>query len=102
MDLLQHHTAVTQDINRTPDALFGSHLKYVKGHRLPSQFVDKLYVAGILCFAYGQEAIPVDRQLTMFIGGATVSREEVDRMYDWRKNPPMALPHWICLVGRKV
>ena len=36
------------------------------------------------------------------INGLRADREEVDRMYDWRKNPPMALPHWICLVGRKV
>ena len=36
------------------------------------------------------------------IGGATVSREEVDRMYDWTRNPRMALPHWFCLVGRKI
>lgn len=36
------------------------------------------------------------------INGLRASREEVDRMYDWRENPSMALPHWICLVGRKV
>ena len=61
MNLLQHQPAVTQDIKRTPDALFGPHLKYVKGHCLPFHFVDKLYVAGILCLAYGQEAVPIDR-----------------------------------------
>ncbi len=36
------------------------------------------------------------------INGVIVSREEVDRMYDWKENPRMALPNWICLVGRKI
>ena len=36
------------------------------------------------------------------INGVGVSREEVDRMYDWRENPRMALPSWFCLVGRKI
>lgn len=36
------------------------------------------------------------------INGVSVSREEVDRMYDWKENPRMALPNWICLVGRKI
>lgn len=36
------------------------------------------------------------------INGVRASREEVDKMYDWRENPRMALPNWICLVGRKM
>ena len=36
------------------------------------------------------------------LDGVRASRDEVDKMYDWRENPRMALPNWICLVGRKV
>lgn len=36
------------------------------------------------------------------IKGLQVDKEEVDKMYDWRENPRMALPNWICLVGRKI
>lgn len=35
------------------------------------------------------------------VNGAKPSKEEVDRMYDWRQNPEMALPNWMCLVGKK-
>ncbi len=35
------------------------------------------------------------------IGGKRASREEVDRMYDWRQNPAMGLPAWMCLVSEK-
>lgn len=35
------------------------------------------------------------------IRGVKVSREEVDRMYDWRQNPAIALPQWMCIAGRK-
>ena len=35
------------------------------------------------------------------INGISVTKEEVDKMYDWRENPRMGLPNWFCLVGRK-
>lgn len=35
------------------------------------------------------------------INGVRASREEVDRMYDWRTNPEMAIPQWMCMVSRK-
>lgn len=35
------------------------------------------------------------------VRGVQVSREEVDRMYDWKQNPTMALPQWMCIVGKK-
>ncbi len=35
------------------------------------------------------------------IRGMRVSREEVDRMYDWKENPRMALPNWVCAVGQR-
>ena len=35
------------------------------------------------------------------VNGVTVTKEEVDRMYDWRENPYMGLPSWLCMVGRK-
>ena len=35
------------------------------------------------------------------VNGKRVSREEVDRMYDWRQNPVMGLPAWMCLVSEK-
>ena len=33
--------------------------------------------------------------------GATATREEVDRMHDWRENPMAALPTWISVAARK-
>ena len=33
--------------------------------------------------------------------GATATREEVDRMYDWQNNPMAALPNWISIVANK-
>jgi len=33
--------------------------------------------------------------------GATATREEVDRMHDWRNNPMAALPNWLSMVARK-
>lgn len=41
--------------------------------------------------------IPVEAQ----VKGVTATREEVDRMYDWRHNPAAALPNYMCMVGRK-
>ena len=35
------------------------------------------------------------------IRGVRVSPEEVDRMYDWRENPAMCLPAWLCLASQK-
>ena len=35
------------------------------------------------------------------IRGLKVDKEEVDRMYDWKQNPRMALPSWLCVVGKK-
>lgn len=35
------------------------------------------------------------------VNGVTVDPAEVDRMYDWRQNPGMALPAWMCVVCRK-
>jgi len=34
--------------------------------------------------------------------GAAATREEVDRMYDWRYNPMAALPNWISIAAKKV
>ena len=33
--------------------------------------------------------------------GATATRAEVDRMYDWHNNPMAALPNWISIVAKK-
>ncbi len=33
--------------------------------------------------------------------GKDPSREEIDRMYNWRINSQMALLHWLCAVGKK-
>lgn len=33
--------------------------------------------------------------------GVTAAAEEVDRMYDWRSNPMMALPNWISIAAKK-
>lgn len=33
--------------------------------------------------------------------GVTLPREEVDRLYDWRQNPEMALPAWLVWAARK-
>lgn len=35
------------------------------------------------------------------VHGLKVSREEVDRMHDWRQNPAAALPNWLCITGMK-
>lgn len=35
------------------------------------------------------------------VKGVKVEPEEVDRMYDWRRNPGMALPQWLCIVCEK-
>ncbi len=35
------------------------------------------------------------------VGGRRPSREEVDAMYDWHKNPVAALPEMIAFAGRK-
>lgn len=35
------------------------------------------------------------------VNGVKVAKEEVDRMYDWRQNPSMALPQWMCIVCEK-
>ncbi len=35
------------------------------------------------------------------IRGIRVSKEEVDKMYDWKENPRMGLPNWLCVVGEK-
>ncbi len=34
--------------------------------------------------------------------GVTATREEVDRMHDWRTNPMAALPNWLCAAAVKV
>lgn len=36
------------------------------------------------------------------VNGISISKDEVDRMYDWEENPRMALPSWFCLVGRTI
>lgn len=33
--------------------------------------------------------------------GVKFSKDEVDRMYDWRMNPSIGLPNWLCVIGRK-
>lgn len=35
------------------------------------------------------------------VNGVTVDPAEVDRLYDWRQNPSMALPAWMCVVCEK-
>lgn len=35
------------------------------------------------------------------VSGVKVPREEVDRLYDWRQNPAMAIPQWLCIVCEK-
>lgn len=35
------------------------------------------------------------------IQGQEFSREAADPMYDWKQNPYLALPQWLCLVGKK-
>lgn len=35
------------------------------------------------------------------VNGRSVSREEVDEMYDWHKNPSAALPEMIAFAGRR-
>ncbi|MBQ9944760.1 MAG: class I SAM-dependent methyltransferase [Clostridia bacterium] len=35
------------------------------------------------------------------VKGVKVDAEDVDRMYDWRQNPAMAIPQWLCVVCRK-
>jgi len=36
-----------------------------------------------------------------YVNGVTATKEEVDRMHDWRHNPSVALPNWLGLVARK-
>lgn len=35
------------------------------------------------------------------VNGVKVPKEEVDRLYDWRQNPTMAIPQWLCIVCEK-
>jgi len=35
------------------------------------------------------------------LNGATATKEEVDRMHDWRNNPVAALPNWISIAAKK-
>jgi SAM-dependent methyltransferase len=35
------------------------------------------------------------------LSGVRLSREEVDKGYDWRENPLMGLPQWLCALSRK-
>lgn len=35
------------------------------------------------------------------IRGIRADQAEVDRMYDWKENPYMGLPSWLCVVGKK-
>ena len=35
------------------------------------------------------------------VKGVTVSKEEVDRMYNWEYNPGIAIPTWLSIVGKK-
>lgn len=35
------------------------------------------------------------------VKGVTATKEEVDRMHDWKYNPIAALPNWMCAVGIK-
>ena len=35
------------------------------------------------------------------VNGVKVDPQEVDSMYDWRRNPTMAIPQWLCVVCRK-
>ncbi len=61
MDRIDNNSAITQNIKCTLDTFFGSHLKYIKGHRFPLHFVDKIYITRILCFAYRQKALAINR-----------------------------------------
>ena len=38
---------------------------------------------------------------TQALSGVKLSREEVDKGYDWRENPIMGLPQWLCVMGQK-
>ncbi len=35
------------------------------------------------------------------VNGVSATKEEVDRMHDWRNNPMAALPNFVCLVAKK-
>lgn len=35
------------------------------------------------------------------LSGVRLSREEVDKGYDWRENPLMGLPQWLCILSQK-
>lgn len=45
---------------------------------------------------------PFGMRMEDIVNGVRMDKEAVDKMYDWRENPYMGLPSWICLVGRKI
>lgn len=47
-------------------------------------------------------AYPFWLSLEDAVKGVKVDKEDVDRMYDWRQNPTMAIPQWLCVVCRKM
>ena len=69
--------------------------------------VNAMLDAG-LCMAHMEEMFdekdydwPFWLPLEDILNGATATREEVDRMHDWRENPVAALPNWISIAAKK-
>lgn len=60
MNCINNNATVTQNIKCTMNTLFGSHLKYIKGHCFPSHFVNKRYITRIFCFADCQKAFAIN------------------------------------------
>ena len=61
LNFMNHNAALTQNIKRTLNSLFGSHLKYIKSHGFPFHFVNERYITGIFRFAYGEKILAVNR-----------------------------------------
>lgn len=101
---------------------FGDNLSIVKPYSQVGPFVEETCTtfawrvqdmlnamadAG-LCFVHMEEMhdrknyeYPFWLPLEDAVNGVKVNPAEVDRLYDWRQNPAMALPAWLCVVCRK-
>lgn len=101
---------------------FGEGMKVVKPYDMTGPFEDETTVnfawriqdivnpmldAGI-SLLHMEEIMPEpDYERPFFVdndemvNGRQVSREEVDEMYDWKKNPTAAIPEMIAFAGRK-
>ncbi len=52
-------------------------------------------------FAEKDYETPFWLPLEELVDGAKATREQIDRMHDWRYNPVAALPNWLCLATVK-